>query len=148
MRLCRFDDNRLGVIDGSIVRDVTSALDVLPRQGYPFPSHDLLVEHLDRVMERARTLVPGARAFAIDAVTLLSPVANPGKIVAAPVNYEKNRVEATKDPALHGNNPGSAFNIHSAGLFLKSTSSLVGPGQGVVIRRLDRRTDHEVELVI
>jgi 2-keto-4-pentenoate hydratase/2-oxohepta-3-ene-1,7-dioic acid hydratase in catechol pathway len=148
MRLCRFDDNRLGVIDGSIVRDVTSALDVLPRQGYPFPSHDLLVEHLDRVMERARTLVPGARAFAIDAVTLLSPVANPGKIVAAPVNYEKHRVEATKDPALHGNNPGSAFNIHSAGLFLKSTSSLVGPGQGVVIRRLDRRTDHEVELVI
>jgi 2,4-diketo-3-deoxy-L-fuconate hydrolase len=81
-------------------------------------------------------------------VTLLSPIANPGKIVAAPVNYEKHRIEAATDPGLHGNNPGSAFNIHTAGLFLKSTSSLVGPGQGVVIRRPDRRTDHEVELVI
>ena len=36
--------------------------------------------------------------------------------------------------------------IHSAGLFLKATSSLVGPGEGVVVRLADRRTDHEVEL--
>jgi 2-keto-4-pentenoate hydratase/2-oxohepta-3-ene-1,7-dioic acid hydratase in catechol pathway len=148
MRLCRFDDNRLGVVDGSTIRDVTAALDVLPRQSYPYPTHDVLVEHLDRVVDRARNLSPHARTVSIDAVTLLSPVANPGKIVAAPVNYEKHRVEATSNPELHGNNPGSAFSIHTAGLFLKSTSSLVGPGQGVAIRRLDRRTDHEVELVI
>ena len=148
MRFCRFDDNRLGVIDGAVVRDVTSALDVLPSQAYPFPMHDLLVEHLDTIADRVRVLAPNARTFAIDAVTLLSPVANPGKIVAAPVNYEKHRIEAATDPGLHGNNPGSAFSIHTAGLFLKSTSSLVGPGQGVVIRRPDRRTDHEVELVI
>ena len=148
MRLCRFDDNRLGVVDGPIIRDVTVALDVLPRQSYPYPTHDVLVEHLDRVVERVRTLAPNARTLSADAVTLLSPVANPGKIVAAPVNYEKHRAEAITNPALHGNNPGSAFNIHSAGLFLKSTSSLVGPGQGVAIRRPDRRTDHEVELVI
>jgi len=148
MRFCRFDDNRLGVIDGAVVRDVTAALDVLPRQAYPFPTHDLLVEQIDTIADRVRVLAPDARTFAIDAVTLLSPIANPGKIVAAPVNYEKHRIEAATDPGLHGNNPGSAFNIHTAGLFLKSTSSLVGPGQGVVIRRPDRRTDHEVELVI
>jgi 2-keto-4-pentenoate hydratase/2-oxohepta-3-ene-1,7-dioic acid hydratase in catechol pathway len=148
MRLCRFDDNRLGVVDGAVVRDVTAALDVLPSQGYPFPRHDILIEHLDRIVDRVRALAPNARTLAIEAVTLLSPIANPGKIVAAPVNYEKHRIEATTDPGLHGNNPGSAFNIHSAGLFLKSTSSLVGPGEGVVIRRPDRRTDHEVELVV
>jgi 2-keto-4-pentenoate hydratase/2-oxohepta-3-ene-1,7-dioic acid hydratase in catechol pathway len=148
MRLCRFDDNRLGVVDGPIVRDVTAALDAVPTQGYPYPMHDVLVEHLDRVLPRARALMPEARIVALDAIRLLSPVANPGKIVAAPVNYEKHRIEASTDPGLHGNNPGSAFSIHSAGLFLKSTSSLVGPGEGVVIRRADRRTDHEVELVI
>jgi 2-keto-4-pentenoate hydratase/2-oxohepta-3-ene-1,7-dioic acid hydratase in catechol pathway len=148
MRLCRFDDNRLGIVEGQNVRDVTAALDVLPAQGYPYPAHDLLIEHLDRVVSRARTLLPNAQTIAIDAIKLLSPVANPGKIVAAPVNYEKHRIEASTDPGLHGNNPGSAFNIHSAGLFLKATSSLVGPGEGVVIGRPDRRTDHEVELVI
>ena len=148
MRLCRFNDNHLGIVEGSIVRDVTAALDVLPSQGYPFPTHDLLVEHLDRIVERARTLAPGARALAVDSVTLLSPVANPGKIIAAPVNFEKHREEARKDPQLHGNNPGSSFTIQTAGLFLKSTSSLVGPGEGVVIRLPGRRTDHEVELVV
>ena len=148
MRLCRFDDNRLGVVDGSTVRDVTAALDVLPPQGYPFPTHDIFVEHLDTVANRVRVLLPAARSLAIDDVTLLSPVANPGKIVAAPVNYEKHLSEVRKDPGLHGNNPGHTFTIQSAGLFLKATSSLVGPGQGVNIRMADRRTDHEVELVI
>jgi len=148
MRLCRFNDNRLGIVEGPTVRDVTAALEVLPKQGYPFPAHDLLVEHLDRIVERARTLLPGAQALAADSVTLLSPVANPGKIIAAPVNFEKHRDEARRDPQLHGNNPGSSFTIQTAGLFLKSTSSLVGPGEGVVIRLPERRTDHEVELVV
>jgi len=148
MRLCRFNDHRLGIVEGATVRDVTAALEVLPKQGYPYPTHDLLIEHLDRIVERARTLLPGARTVAVDSVTLLSPVANPGKVIAAPVNYEKHRIEATKDPQLHGNNPGSAFNIQTAGLFLKATSSLVGPGEGVVIRLPERRTDHEVELVV
>jgi len=148
MRLCRFDDDRLGVVDSSTVRDVTAALDVLPTRPYPFPAHDMFVEHLDAVASRVRALAPAARVLAIGDVTLLSPVANPGKIVAAPVNYEKHRSEAGKDPGLHGNNPGHLFTIQSAGLFLKATSSLAGPGQGVVIRMPDRRTDHEVELVI
>jgi len=148
MRLCRFNDHRLGIVEGATVRDVTAALEVLPKQGYPYPTHDLLIERLDRIVERARTLLPGARTVAVDSVTLLSPVANPGKVIAAPVNYEKHRIEATKDPQLHGNNPGSAFSIQTAGLFLKATSSLVGAGEGVVIRLPERRTDHEVELVV
>ena len=148
MRLCRFNDQRLGIVEGATVRDVTAALEVLPKQDYPFPTHDLLIEHLDRIVERARTLLPGARTVAVDSVTLLSPVANPGKVIAAPVNYEKHRIEATRAPPLHGNNPGSSFTIQTAGLFLKATSSLVGPGEGVVIRLPERRTDHEVELVV
>jgi 2-keto-4-pentenoate hydratase/2-oxohepta-3-ene-1,7-dioic acid hydratase in catechol pathway len=36
--------------------------------------------------------------------------------------------------------------IHTAGLFLKATSSLAGPGDGVAIQQPERRTDHEVEL--
>ena len=36
--------------------------------------------------------------------------------------------------------------IEEQGLFLKATSSLVGPGEGVKLRFLDRRTDHDMEL--
>ena len=146
MRLCRFGDNRLGVVEGETVRDVTAALDVLPAARYPFPRHDVFIEHLDRVAERVRALAPGAPALPLAGQRLLSPVANPGKIVAAPVNYEKHLTEVRSDAALHNNTPGHTLTIHNAGVFLKATSSLVGPSEGIDIRVADRRTDHEVEL--
>lgn len=148
MRLCRFDDNRLGIVDGESVRDVASALDVLPQVRYPLPKHDPLIAHLPQVLARARSLATGAPALVLAERTLLSPVASPGKLVAAPVNYHAHLDEVRADKALHHNNPAHTVTIHTAGLFLKATSSLVGPGEGVVIRRPDRRTDHEVELAV
>jgi 2-keto-4-pentenoate hydratase/2-oxohepta-3-ene-1,7-dioic acid hydratase in catechol pathway len=146
MKLCRFGDDRLGVVEGTTVRDVTAALDVLPACRYPLPRHDLLVAHIDQVAARARAIVEDAPSLPLSGVTLLSPVANPGKLIAAPVNYQKHLTEVRGDPQLHHNNPGHTLTIQGAGVFLKATSSLVGPGEGVVIRTPDRRTDHEVEL--
>ena len=79
---------------------------------------------------------------------LLSPVASPGKLIAAPVNYHAHLDEVRADKALHQNNPAHTVTIHTAGLFLKANSSLIGPGEGVVIRKPDRRTDHEIELAV
>jgi 2-keto-4-pentenoate hydratase/2-oxohepta-3-ene-1,7-dioic acid hydratase in catechol pathway len=156
MRLCRFAENRLGLVehdgDGEasrvVVRDVTAALDVLPAFRYPLPRHDLLVANLADVTTRVRAIADGAPLVQIASDALLSPVANPGKLIAAPVNYQKHLEEVRNDVALHNNNPGHTVTIQSAGLFLKATSSLVGPGEGVVIRKPDRRTDHEVELAV
>jgi 2-keto-4-pentenoate hydratase/2-oxohepta-3-ene-1,7-dioic acid hydratase in catechol pathway len=146
MRLCRFGEDRLGVVEPGGVRDVTAALDVLPSYRYPLPRHDVLIEHLAEVMARAREVAAAAPLLPLDSVRLLSPIANPGKLVAAPVNYQKHLDEVRGDPAIHANTPGHVVTIHSAGVFLKATSSLVGAGEGVTIRTPDRRTDHEVEL--
>ena len=146
MRFCRFDEGRLGIVGGDHVRDVTAALDVLPSYRYPLPGHDVLVAHLDKVAARARAIAAEAPSFPLAAVRLLSPVANPGKIVAAPVDYTRHLDEVRGDAALHHNTPGHTLTIHNAGVFLKASSSLVGPGEGIVVRRDDRRTDHEVEL--
>jgi 2-keto-4-pentenoate hydratase/2-oxohepta-3-ene-1,7-dioic acid hydratase in catechol pathway len=108
----------------------------------------VFIANLDAVAARARTLAKDAPVQPLSELTLLSPVANPGKIIAAPVNYQKHLNEVRDNPQLHGNNPGHTFTIQSAGLFLKATSSLVGPGQGVVVRCAKRRTDHEVELAV
>jgi 2-keto-4-pentenoate hydratase/2-oxohepta-3-ene-1,7-dioic acid hydratase in catechol pathway len=148
MRFCRFGDGRLGLVEGRIVRDVTSALDVLPQCAYPLPQHDIFIANLEAVATRARAVAKDAPALPLDSLTLLSPVANPGKIIAAPVNYQKHLNEVRDNPQLHGNNPGNTFTIQTAGLFLKATSSLVGPGQGIVVRCAKRRTDHEVELAV
>lgn len=148
MRLCRFDDGRLGLVEGESVRDVTAALDMLPQVRYPLPKYDPLIAHLPQLLPRARAVASRAPALPLAGRTLLSPVANPGKLVAAPVNYHAHLDEVRADKALHHNNPAHTVTIQTAGLFLKATSSLVGPGEGVVIRMPDRRTDHEVELAV
>jgi 2-keto-4-pentenoate hydratase/2-oxohepta-3-ene-1,7-dioic acid hydratase in catechol pathway len=128
------------------VKDVTAALDVLPHVRYPLPPHDPLVANLSAVIARARSLAADAPLLPLSSVTLLSPVANPGKLVAAPVNYQKHLDEVKGDSQIHHGNVAHTITIQSAGLFLKATSSLVGSGEGVALRKLDRRTDHEVEL--
>ena len=146
MQLCRFDKDRLGVVEGNNVRDVTAALDVLPPYRYPLPGHDVLVANLDAVRSRIESLRGRAPVVPLSRVTLLSPVANPGKIIAAPVNYQKHLDEVKSDSQIHANNPAHTITIQQAGVFLKANSSLVGPGEGIPIRKPDRRTDHEVEL--
>ena len=42
MRICRFGDNRLGLVEGTSMRDVTAALDELPAYRYPLPQGDML----------------------------------------------------------------------------------------------------------
>jgi len=148
MRFCRFGEGRLGLVEGATVRDVTGALDVLPSYRYPLPTYDVLVANLDRVAERARAIAASAPVLALDGLKLLSPVANPGKIVAAPVNYKKHAEEVKSNVALHNNNPQLLQGIQTIGLFLKASGSLVGPGEGIALRKLERRNDHEVELAV
>jgi 2-keto-4-pentenoate hydratase/2-oxohepta-3-ene-1,7-dioic acid hydratase in catechol pathway len=148
VRLCRFDDNRLGLVQGDLIRDVTGALDALPAFRYPLPLGDPFIAALPQLRERIRAAAQTAAAIPLAKVRLLSPVANPSKIVAAPVNYKKHLDEVTSDPNLHHQSVANTQPIHQIGLFLKATSSLVGPSQGVVIRHSDRRTDHEVELAV
>ena len=148
MKLCRFGDNRLGLVEDNTVRDVTAALDVLPAYRYPLPGHDPFVAHLPQVIAQVAAIAADAPPFSLDSVRLLSPVANPGKIIAAPVNYQAHLDEARADEGIHHSTPGHTITIHSAGLFLKATSSLAGAGEGIDLPRLDRRTDHEVELAV
>ena len=80
MRLCRFDDGRLGVVDGAAVRDVTEALDVLPNYRYPLPAFDPLIANLSKVTARARAIQQDAPSLPLAGLKLLSPVANPRKM--------------------------------------------------------------------
>ena len=141
MRIARFDNNRVGIVQNDGIHDMTGALEQLPAHRHPFPPHDALIANLE-IFDNATTtrVVPLSRA------ELLSPVANPGKIMAAPVNYKKHLEEALADKGIHHGNLVSE--IHKAGLFLKASSSVVGPGEGVQLVHTDRRNDHEVELAV
>lgn len=144
MRLCRFDNDRLGLVEGDRVADVSGALDILPAVRWPVPIGDLLIAHLDEVRAEVERLAPDAPRRPLADVTLKSPVANPGKIIAAPVNYTAHLEESRADEGI---NFGSHIRtIDEYGVFLKAGSSLVGPGEGVVSDWAERRIDHEIEL--
>lgn len=146
MRICRFNKDRLGVVEGGAVFDVTAALDVLTASRYPLPSFDPFIANLEQVRQRIGELLPSAARLALEDVQLLSPIANPGKLVAAPVNYTKHLEEARADAGVHHN--GKIEEIQRIGLFLKANSSMVGPSEGVAIRHPERRNDHEIELAV
>ena len=148
MILCQFNENRLGVVADNVVHDVTSVLETLPSHRYPYPVGDAFIAALPGLRDQISGAVKQARRISVREVRFLSPVANPGKIVAAPVNYRKHVEESEANVSLHHNNPAHLRPIRDAGLFLKANSSLVGASHGVTIRRTDRRTDHEVELAV
>ena len=143
MRLCFFDEHRLGLVRRDRVHDVTGVLERLPPARYPFPAHDALVAALPEI---GRDLQPRDEGVPLSSVRLRPPVLNPGKIVAAPVNYRKHLQEAIDDPATFAR--AHVRQIQETGLFLKATSSLIGAGEPVRITHPERRTDHEVELAV
>jgi 2-keto-4-pentenoate hydratase/2-oxohepta-3-ene-1,7-dioic acid hydratase in catechol pathway len=146
MRICRFDDNRLGVVTDKGIHDVTELLAQLPHWTYPLPVFDPLVKNLPKLRPALEQQSKQSAPTPLKGVRLLSPVANPGKIIAAPVNYKKHLEEVLAQKELHH---GNLINeIHRAGLFLKATSSLIGAGQRIELVHLDRRNDHEVELAV
>jgi 2-keto-4-pentenoate hydratase/2-oxohepta-3-ene-1,7-dioic acid hydratase in catechol pathway len=146
MKICRFDNNRLGVVGGDGIRDVTTVLSKLPAASYPYPRHDVFIARLAELKPEIERAAKSAAPVPAEKVKLLSPVANPGKIIAAPVNYKKHLEEALADKGIHHGN--LIQEIHKAGMFLKATSAVVGPGEGVKLVHTDRRNDHEVELAL
>lgn len=143
MKICRFNDNRVGEVVGDRVFDLGSLAERPPGLVREGDALILALESLKATPEAERRRGPD---YALAAVTLRSPVAAPGKMVAAPVNYLKHVAEASADPAVvHGH---TQTDIGLAGLFLKANSSLCGPSDGVRVRFPARRTDYEVELAV
>ena len=146
MKICRYNDDRLGVVDGDDIVDVTQALDVLPSVRWPVPPGDLAIAHLSDLRGEIERLAASGERLARSGAVLKSPVANPDKIIGAPVNYLKHQDEAQKDAGINFGTDVKTINEY--GLFLKANSSLVGPGEGVAAKFPDRRIDYEVELAV
>ena len=146
MKLCFFDDNRFGLVEGDTVKDVTAVLERLPAVRPPWPRFDPVIAALPTLLPAIRDAAASATGQPVSATHFLPPVANPGKVVAAPVNYLAHHEEAIADPATFSR--AHVNRIQESGLFLKATSSIAGTSAGVALRFPDRRNDHEIELVV
>ena len=148
MKLCRFDDDRLGIVEDEEVLDVSKALEAIPAQRWPLAQGDPLILNFKAVVTAAKKLAPKAKSKPLAKVKLLSPVANPGKIIGAPINYNDHITESIKDPGIAHGRTNIQRGIGEWGLFLKANSSLIGFGEEIRLRWPERRNDHEVELAL
>ena len=135
MRICRYNADRLGLAKGDQLIDVTMALDAIPEATWPRPHGDAMIANWEAVKEIVIANQQWGYVQGVNNVTLLCPVANPTKIIGAPMNYG--------DAA-----PGDPGTIAENGLFLKANSSLAGAGEGIVLSGPDRSSHHEIEIVI
>jgi len=149
MRICRFDQDRLGVIIGDKVHDVSAAQDEI-RKSAPYDMRgDAVIAALPQWRGRLEQMAAAVSGKPLSQVKLLPPVARPSKVMAAPTNYRKHIEEMNHVAEAHvGGVRRFSTDIGEAGIFLKANSSVVGPAEGIPIRFPERRNDHEIELVL
>ena len=148
MRLCRFDDDRLGVVVGDRVHDVTPAQDQIRADAPYAMKGDAVIAALPAWRPRLEEMAAKVPGKPVSEVRLLAPVARPSKVMAAPTNYKKHIEEMRALREGQGLGPKRSGDIGEAGIFLKANSALVGPSEGIPLRFPDRRNDHEIELVV
>jgi 2-keto-4-pentenoate hydratase/2-oxohepta-3-ene-1,7-dioic acid hydratase in catechol pathway len=135
MRFVVFDNNRLGIADADVVIDVTDIV-AAGSQGPGGPLAALLEQGYDSALFTPERLANLPRRV-LAQVTLMAPLPRPGKIIGAPVNYLDHKAEMSVTQT-----------IADLGIFLKATSSVVGPGGPVRLPYQDKRTDQEAELAV
>src|SRR4051794_37480522 len=146
MRICRFGHDRLGVIVDGFVHDI-SALQKQVRAAMPYTLRgDAVIKSLPEWRDRFLAEAAKAPGIPLTSVELIAPVARPSKVMAAPTNYATHIAEMAPSRVASGSK--HTANIGRDGIFLKSNSAIVGPSEGIPIRFPERRTDHELELVI
>ncbi|GGC63846.1 fumarylacetoacetate hydrolase family protein [Haloferax sulfurifontis] len=134
MRFVRFDQGHLGLLTNDGIVDLTDRLGL--------GTDDPLVEYINGDYD-ASEYVDAEPDYDGREVEIKSPVKRPGKVIAAPLNYENHIEEAIADKDI---TTDEWFSIEDKGYFLKAPSSVVGPDHGIELPFDDRRVDHEIEL--
>jgi 2-keto-4-pentenoate hydratase/2-oxohepta-3-ene-1,7-dioic acid hydratase in catechol pathway len=122
VRLVSYDDGRAGCLAGD---------QVIPLPGATM--RDAITAWATGTL----AVPPDADAIPLGDVRLRVPVADPSKIIAAPVNYRDHQAEMNVDAS-----------VGALGFFLKAPSSLLDPGGTIQLPYHDRRFDQEGELAL
>lgn len=131
MKLIRFRENNL-VKPGVIIEDTYYDISAF---GEDYNEQFFETDGLRRLQDflyEQRGLLPSVSSE----VELDSPIARPSKIVCIGLNY-----------ADHARETGAQIPAEPV-IFMKATTSLVGPNDSIVIPRNSQKTDWEVELAV
>ena len=147
MKICHYNKNEAGVVEGDKVYPIGEAL---VKANYVRDRYTMLgvvtaLANEPGAMEIARNAAKNTKPLPLASVKLLAPILNPPSLWAAAANYRAHqaemkikmgsadRAELTKDELM-------------AEFFLKPTSSIIGPGETVILPKISKDVDFECEL--
>ena len=131
MRFIVFGKQRLGLVQAEVVIDITDLVPGAATEAGP------LHRFIESPLPLSTSQLRGLPRYSVHEVIPMAPLPQPGKVVGAPVNYLDHKVEMSE-----------TLTIAELGVFLKASSSVIGPGENVVLPYSDVRTDHEGELAV
>jgi len=147
MKICHYNNRQAGVVVGDQVYNIGDALIKagLARQGYTMLEIlDALVNN-PAAMQIARDAAQGSGSVPLSSVKLLAPIQNPGSLWAAAANYRAHQKEMIERMGSDDRITKSKDEL-MAEFFLKTTSSIIGPGDTVLLPKISKLVDFECEL--
>src|SRR5262245_16712522 len=136
MRLVRFNEGRIGVLQGDRVHDASAAIG-LDLAAWPPVGMIQLIRNFAALRPKLEQAVKSPGQPLAD-VTLRAPIVWPHNLFAYPVNYIAHQTEMA-----------STHRADLNGYFLKATSSISGPQDPIVLPDLpSREIHHECELAL
>jgi 2-keto-4-pentenoate hydratase/2-oxohepta-3-ene-1,7-dioic acid hydratase in catechol pathway len=147
MKICHYDNNQAGVVVGDQVFNFGDALIKagLARQGYTMLEIIDALANNPKAMDIARDAAKSGRSIPLSAVKLLAPIQNPGTLWAAAANYYAHRAEMV-DRVGSANKEIKSKDDLMAEFFIKTSSSIIGPGDTIILPKISKLVDFECEL--
>ena len=144
MKLVRFNDGHVGLVEGTHVIDITQREGIDPAAWPPVSTVQIIARYAHTPQALAAKLESLPRLPLAD-VRLECPIEWPNKVIAFPANYHAHIEEQKRSKTGLISN----FAANGQGFFLKSNSSLSGPSDPIILPPLKgREIHHECELAI
>jgi 2-keto-4-pentenoate hydratase/2-oxohepta-3-ene-1,7-dioic acid hydratase in catechol pathway len=147
MKICHYNNNQAGVVVNDKVINFGDALIQagLARQGYTMLEIIDALANNPAAMQIARDAANGSGGIDLSSVKLLAPIQNPGSLWAAAANYYAHRAEMVERMGSADKKIVNKYDL-MAEFFLKTTSSIIGPGDTIVLPKISKLVDFECEL--
>jgi 2-keto-4-pentenoate hydratase/2-oxohepta-3-ene-1,7-dioic acid hydratase in catechol pathway len=135
----RNGETRVGLVNGGLVFDVLDAAKTL---GLALHNESITIDRLlsdagvESLQHAEEKITKACVGVPVETVKLLSPILNPEKILLLAVNYISHSKEQKVKP------PTEPY------LFTKFRNALIGPGDSILIPKISKKVDWEVELAV
>lgn len=142
MKLAHYVKNgetRVGMVKGGLLFDIQDAADTL---SLPIRNGSITIDQLlsagavKSLQQAEEKITKASHGVSLERVKLLSPIQTPEKIFLLAVNYLSHSQEQNMKP------PTEPY------VFTKFRNALIGPGDPILISKVSKKVDWEVELVV